>query len=111
MRLRPVLITGASVLAFVLPASAQASSRHWCRQGQPPILASQTTSCAFAGRALDAYYQSARGRDRFSARVYSPTTHKSYALSYQRNGGPASGDVTATGPRGIWLRFNWSRFG
>lgn len=35
---------------------ARACSNYWCRPGDPPIQSSTHTSCAFAGRVLDDYY-------------------------------------------------------
>ncbi|MGZ6285273.1 MAG: hypothetical protein ACXWQ5_18505 [Ktedonobacterales bacterium] len=112
MRFGKTLIS-AAVVAFALMAAgpAPASGTHWCRQGDPQILASAKTSCQFAGNAVNRYYRSARGRHYFRAWVSSPVTHKSYLLTYRRGGDRFSGDVTATGVGGIWLRFNWAYYG
>lgn len=102
-----VLATLASTIAaLAIPAaaSAKAPSPHWCRAGDPPIQTSTRTSCAFAGQALNAYYQGWHGR----ANVYSPVTHRTYRVTYHaRWTGRYSQIVTATGPNGIWLRFGY----
>ena len=97
--------------ALAVAGPAAASGNHWCRQGDPPVLASAKTSCPFAMNAGTRYYQSAGGRHYFRAWVRSPVTHKSYLLTYRRSGGRLGGDVTATGTNGIWLRFNWALYG
>ena len=108
--MKRIITAAVAIAALAVAGPAAASRNHWCRNGDPPVLASASTSCAFASNALSRYYQ-ARGSHYLRARVYSPVTHKSYVLTYRRGGGRWSGDVTATGPNGIWLRFNWSYVG
>jgi hypothetical protein len=90
-------------------ASAQASSgTHWCRQGDPPIQAGARTSCAFAGQVVSRYYIYGSSDDptRFTARVYSPVTHRTYTVSYRTTWVTRyTGSVTATGANGISARF------
>lgn len=98
-KLIPVI---AAMAIGIAAAPAQAASGHWCRQGDPPIQTSAQTSCAFAARALDAYYQGQRG----AAYIYSPVTHRVYRVKYRARWiGRYTQMVTATGSNGIWLRF------
>lgn len=83
--------------------ASAAAARRWCRGGDPPILASRRTSCPFAGRVLTRVYNSprlGRGRTRIIY-VRSPVTNKRYRLRLVRRGNY----VTATGAKGIWMRF------
>lgn len=103
---RIILAASGTVAALALATSAQAMNgspaKHWCRMGDPPIQASTRTSCAFAGRALSDYYSKTDGWSWARLRVFSPTTHRSYTVTFVRTGGHM---VTVTGPNGIWLRF------
>lgn len=83
-------------------ASAAPPGYRVCRQGDPPILASVHTSCAFAGRILDAYVN--EGYPQVSY-VYSPVTHRTYRIAYHRRGVY----VIAAGPprTEVWIRFYW----
>jgi hypothetical protein len=95
------VILAALALAATLAASASGfaiGDNHWCRHGDPPMLASPRTSCAFAGKAYSKWVQA--GTPRYlRARVYSPTTHHTYRVTFRGN--PRY--VTGTGANGIWF--------
>ena len=91
------------VLAVVSSAAMAQPSTRWCREGDPPILVSRWTSCAFAGRVLNRVYSGPvleRGRTR-TITVRSPVTGQSYRLRLIRR----LNHVTATGPNRIFIRF------
>lgn len=95
-------VAALSVIASVaVPAASQAAVRTtYCTGGDPAIQVSDHTSCAFAINAVDHAYQ--YGISRY-ARIYSPVTHQGYWLTYRTNW--YTGNVTVTGPNGIWMRF------
>jgi hypothetical protein len=92
----------AVVVSVAVPAVSQANAGRvsYCTAGDPPIQVSDHTSCAFAINAVDHAYQ--WGLSRY-ARIYSPVTHKAYWLTYRTNW--YTGNVTVTGPNGIWMQF------
>lgn len=95
-------------LLLIVSASAQASGSHWCRQGDPPILASARTSCPFAGNIINAYVNVCHERRFCSTRVYSPVTHKRYHITCRWTGSRTFGTVCCQGApsTGIWTRFS-----
>lgn len=90
-------------LAVVSSAALAQPSTHWCRGGDPPILVSRWTSCAFAGRVVNRVYNGpvlTRGGTR-TISVRSPVTGQLYRLRLTRR----LNHVTATGPNRIFIRF------
>lgn len=88
----------ATVAAVAVPAASQARAEY-CNGTQ----VSAHTSCAFAQNVVNSAYEYGP----HFAYVYSPVTHRTYPINfhafyYSRYGAV----VTATGPNGIWLRFN-----
>jgi hypothetical protein len=91
------------VLAVISSAALAQRSTRWCRGGDPPILVSRWTSCAFAARVVSRVYNGPvlrRGRTRTMS-VRSPVTGLSYRLRLVRR----LNHVTATGPNRIFIRF------
>src|SRR4051812_45359346 len=105
-RMRAVLTRSLIVVALAIIAGAAtpaAASAHLCGNGDPPIRASSRTSCPMAARIADRVYNGpllARGHRR-TIYVRSPVTNKRYRIRLVRRGDY----VTATGRRGIWVRF------
>lgn len=99
--------------AIAFTASAHASSgSHWCRGGDPPLLASVHTSCPFAGATITAYANegwTARGQARYwRGWVRSPVTRRYYLMSCTRHGRAYSGTVSCVevGHPDVWTRFS-----
>jgi len=91
------------ILAVVSSAALAQPSTRWCRGGDPPILVSRWTSCAFAARVVNRVYNGPvlrRGRTRFIS-VRSPVTRRWYRLRLVRR----LNHVTATGRNRIFMRF------
>lgn len=84
------------------PAYA-ASGEHWCRQGDPPILASKHTSCGLAGNIVTRWVNlNGPLEDPFT--VKSPVTKKSYSIrcTLKEYGGTAR----CKGANGIKISFS-----
>lgn len=103
-----IAITTCTALTVVPTAQAQAS--HWCRQGDPPILAASSVSCAFAANIIDIY-----GNSRYCAthrvcdeQASSPVTKHVYAVTCAVHGSHLSGTVLcrAAGQDDPWVRFS-----
>jgi len=90
-------------LALAVTTAAQASSDHWCRQGDPPIHASSNTSCAFTGNVVNTWARASWYDG--GAYVYSPVTHKRYAMTFTYSRGYV---LAVALPRtlNIWVRFS-----
>lgn len=91
----------------VNPPAAHATGihNHYCRQGDPPVLASGHTSCPFVGTIVSSYFQS-YGPHFYRTRLRSPVTRKSYTITCRR-----SYEATAcSGSNGIWLKFYYENF-
>lgn len=110
MSLRKTLIALAAVAGLALTfavATGSASAHggnHYCKKGDPWVLASWRTSCPFALNIGSAFYQGKRG----SVWVNSPETHRWYRVAYRwRYANNIYGGlwVTATGANGIWVKF------
>ena len=100
-KLLTLAVTAAACLAMAGPASAAT-----CRQGDPPITVSATTSCAMAGNIVNEYMNGHYGQRSGAMRVYSPVTHRTYAIRLSMRGRPGYGGIlTATGPNGIRAPF------
>jgi hypothetical protein len=91
------------VLAVVSSAALAQPSTRWCRGGDPPILVSRWTSCAFAERVLNRVYNgpALRSGSTRTISVRSPVTGQSYRLRLVRR----LNHVTATGRNRIFIRF------
>ena len=94
----------AVTVALVGPGAAQANT---CRGGDPPIQVSARTSCSFAGSAVS-YVYSSRGSFTRHAWVSSPHAGRWYWLTFRvRWYSRYAATITATGPNGIWMRFDY----
>jgi hypothetical protein len=95
-------------LSLAGSASAQASGSHWCRHGDPPILASARTSCPLAGNIINAYVNVCNESRVCRARVYSPVTHRRYSITCRSTGSHIYGTVRCQGAAstGISTRFS-----
>jgi hypothetical protein len=96
-----------AVLGVLLPltGTAYASGPHWCRQGDPPILASANTSCPFGGKIIDAWAR-ADQRGYWAGRVYSPVTHRRYWIACSAHGYPSPTMFCQSYGTNIWARFS-----
>jgi hypothetical protein len=106
MKTLPALLA-AGLLALPV-ASAQAG--HWCRGGDPALYASDRTSCPFAARVYSKYASRYAPDRRGVMRVWSPTTHNTYRVSYRR------GDrnivvFRGRASTGIYVRARWAPHG
>jgi hypothetical protein len=98
-----VAVSAAAISAF----SASARAAHWCRQGDPPIQASDRTSCVFAAVIINHYVWAGEPRY-FRGHLRSPVTHKRYWITCRRTG-PSQiwlDRVRCTGPNGTWTKFS-----
>jgi len=103
--IKTALIVLALALAGIVSpvATGRSAAGHWCRQGDPPVLASLRTSCRFAGRIVSVYAQAGAPKH-MSRFARSPVTHKTYRIVCSRQGTL----VFCSNPRyGIWIRFIW----
>jgi hypothetical protein len=104
--MKRIVTAAVAMAALAIAGPAAASGNHWCHQGDPGILASARTSCAFAGNAYSAWVN--QGTKRYwQGRAYSPATHQRYLVTCRRTSHRDwwSISVTCTGSNGIWL---WS---
>lgn len=89
-------------LTFASHANAD-SGDHWCRQGDPPILASKHTSCDMAAAIINRWV-ALNGPLEDPFKVKSPVTKKTYNIRcYLKEYG---GRADCKGPRGIRTRFS-----
>jgi hypothetical protein len=102
--MKRIITAAIAALSLIAVAPAAAGGNHWCRQGDPPILASARTSCSFAGTAYTDWVQ--QGTKRYW-RGYStsPITHRRYLITCRRTSHRdwSSNTVTCTGINGIWF--------
>ena len=103
MKRMALITTIIAALCALGAAPVMASGNHWCRQGDPRVLASAHTSCPFAESIEVAYVTRSRP---YLARywrgwVRSPVTRRNYLITCRRPGSW----VTCTGINGIWVRF------
>jgi hypothetical protein len=111
MTVRIPLLAPAAVAVALLaaPAVGGASGSHWCRQGDPPILASARTSCALAGAIVDAYANARRpASGEWAGRVRDPGTGERHRICCTRRGDALSGTVRCRGERGSGIRARFS---
>jgi hypothetical protein len=111
MTARISLLAPAAVVAALLaaPSMAGAAGSHWCRQGDPPILASAGTSCALAGAIVDAYANARRpASGEWAGRVRDPGTGERHRIGCTRRGSATSGTVRCRGERGSGIRARFS---
>lgn len=96
-----------AAIAFAASAHAATPSSHWCRGGDPPLLASAHTSCPFAGATITAYAQAGQARY-WRNWVFSPVTHRFYLMSCHKHGRGWTGSVSCTevGHPDVWTRFS-----
>jgi hypothetical protein len=112
LRALAVFLVGLAVGVGATPgvqAAGAAQAGRWCRGGNPPLYASDRTSCPFAARVYSTY-ASRYAPDRSGAmRVWSPTTRTTYRESYRRS----DSLVVSRGRRGtgIYVRARWVRHG
>jgi hypothetical protein len=107
--MKKLLLAGiaASTLVSAVPVGAGASTGdHWCRHGDPPILASAHTSCPFADKIVSAWF-SKSCTSRCQGLVRSPTTHKTYSITCKLAGSRYTGSIRChdNSGRGIRVRF------
>ena len=83
---RILAVLACAIAGPVFANHADASTGdHWCRQGDPPILASQRTSCSFAGDLVTSYFRG--GAPTFATGwLTSKVTHKRYFVTCKRSG-------------------------
>ena len=104
MRLGRTLTAAVAALAFAgAESAAQASGNHWCRRGDPVILASAVTSCPFASAVVSRYFSAGTPRY-WRGWVRSPITRKRYRITCRRY--VRFGPATCMGANGIWARFS-----
>ena len=103
-----IIATGAVALATAAASGAQVSSAHWCRQGDPPLYASEETSCQLAGTIITAYDNHCHESVSCRLGVSSPSSHIRYRLACHRTGRRYTGTVYchATSDPRIWTRFS-----
>lgn len=102
--MKRIITAAVAALSLTAVAPAVASGKHWCRQGDPPILASANTSCSFAGNVYTTWVQ--RGKRRvWRERVLAGSFHW-YLITCRRTSHISWYDntVTCTGPLDIWFR-------
>jgi hypothetical protein len=88
------------------PSAQAAPGPHTCRDGDPPLQASATTSCRFAARIFTAYDRQLH--DSWRGPVRSPVTGRWYAITCwitAESDYPGWYYVRCEGPRGIAVRF------
>jgi hypothetical protein len=79
--MKRIVLAGLLVLAFASASAAGASGNHWCRQGDPPIYASASTSCPFAGRVVSKWFLTCGPVRQCVRNVTSPVTRKQYWIT------------------------------
>jgi hypothetical protein len=106
--MRKFLLTAAVAAAVVPAASARTPGAHWCRQGQPPLLASAATTCRSAGDIITAYVNVCHQARDCRLRTYLPDLRVRHRITCHRTGTHRQGFVYCHGPRGehIWTRFS-----
>jgi hypothetical protein len=103
--MKRIITAAIAALSLIAVAPAAASGNHWCHQGDPGILASARTSCAFAGNAYSAWVN--QGTRRYwQGRAYSPMTRGWYLVTCRRTSHRDwwTNMVTCTGVNGIWFQ-------
>ncbi len=106
--LRQLIIVAAAASAVVPGSSALASGPHWCRQGDPPLYASERTGCGLAGKIVTDYVNVCRQSRRCQMTVQAPSSRSRYRISCLRTGSRHIGTVYCTGRAGtaVWARFS-----
>lgn len=102
------LLTTAVIVAIVPATAAHTPGAHWCRQGQPPLLASAATTCRYAGKIITAYVNICHEARDCRLHVYLPDSRVRYRITCHRTGTHRHGFVDCWGPVGkhIWTRFS-----
>jgi hypothetical protein len=106
--MRKFLVSGAVIAAIAPAASAHTPGAHWCRQGQPPLLASAATTCRDAGAIITAYVNRCHEAGHCRLHAYLPDRRARYRITCHRTGTHRRGFVYCWGPVGkhIWTRFS-----
>lgn len=106
--MRKFLLSAVVVAAIVPTASARTSGAHWCRQGQPPLLASAGMTCTSAGKIITAYVNVCHEARDCRLRMYLPDPRVRFRITCHRTGSHRRGFVYCHGPLGkhIWARFS-----
>jgi hypothetical protein len=108
LRMRKFLLAAVLIAAIVPAASAHTSGAHWCRRGQPPLLASAATTCRAAGKIITAYVNVCHEARDCRLHTYLPDSRVRSRITCQRTGTHLRGFVYCRGPVGkhIWIRFS-----
>ena len=102
------LLTAGVIAAIVPAANAHTRGVHWCRQGQPQLLASAATTCRYAGKIITAYVNVCHEARDCHVHLYLPASRVRYRITCHRTGSHRDGFVYCYGPVGkhIWTRFS-----
>jgi hypothetical protein len=106
--LMTLLLTAGVIAASAPASSAHTRGTHWCRQGQPALLASAATTCQYAGKIIDAYVNVCHEARHCRVHLYMPNSRARYLITCDRTGTHRDGSVYCYGPAGnhIWTRFS-----
>lgn len=106
--MRKILLAAVLIAAVVPTASAHAPGAHWCRQGQPPLLASAATTCRSAGKIITGYVNVCHEARDCRLHLYLGHPRVRYRITCHRTGTRLNGSVYCHGParRHIWTRFS-----
>ena len=102
--MKRIITTAIAAVSLIAVAPAAARGNHWCRQGDPPILASANTSCSFAGNVYSTWVQ--QGTTRLWRKHVLAGSYDWYVITCRRTSYRrwSENTVTCTGPHDIWFR-------